>query len=132
MTGQVMTASRLAGKGCCLHAGWPTCCARCCLSPAGPCLCTEASCLTEVGTQECPAPSVPTYSPTPPPANLRRLVLQTGLSITRLDGGVDALYNGTVDAGISTQYSASWNNYQVSGAGALCLGAWLGTVHCSC
>jgi hypothetical protein len=42
-----------------------------------------------------------------------RLVLQTGRSIKRLDGSTNPAYNGTIDAGITTQYSASWNNYQV-------------------
>ena len=39
-----------------------------------------------------------------------RLLLQTGLTLTRLAGG-SVLNNGTRDGGLCTQYAASYNDY---------------------
>jgi hypothetical protein len=41
-----------------------------------------------------------------------RLVVKTGLTLSKLDGS-SAVYNSTMDAGISTQYIDTWNNMQV-------------------
>lgn len=64
----------------------------------------------------CPPPKPP-GTVTPPPPTGTHLVIQTGRSVTRIDGITTASYNGTVDASISTQYIADWNNQQVRGLG---------------
>lgn len=84
----------------------------CCGTHAGHCLCWNAQCLEVLGANTCPDPVVPgTLSPPAPTGT--RVVLQTGKSVAALDGSMVASYNGTIDAGITTQYIASWNNLQV-------------------
>lgn len=41
----------------------------------------------------------------------RRIVFQTGVPLTRLNGSV-AVYNDTVDAAITTQYLADYNQFR--------------------
>jgi hypothetical protein len=76
--------------------------------PGGNCQCTIAACLTELGTPQCPAPEPLGTVHVPPPSGVS-LKLQTGLRVRALNGS-SVLYNGTVDAGISTQYQDTWNN----------------------
>lgn len=65
---------------------------------------------------ESPQPA-PSPSPSPNPEtnnpNITRLTVQTGSTLPYLNGS-SLYYNGTVDPRISTQYNASWNNYQGS------------------
>lgn len=79
--------------------------------PPGHCLCWNAQCLEVLGTKTCPDPVVPGTPSLPAPTG-KRVVLQTGRSVAALDGSTVASYNGTIDAGITTQYIASWNNMQ--------------------
>jgi hypothetical protein len=71
--------------------------------PAPPdfCLCDLDTCLTPLGTKQCNPPEVPGTPHPPPPAGVRAVV-QTGQTVTKLDG-VPLVYNWTVDAGIGTQ-----------------------------
>lgn len=77
--------------------------------PTDLCLCTNAPCMTEVGTPQCTLPTSPPGAPPPPPVPTGvRAVLQAGRQV-KFANGTSAVYNGTVDAAISTQYSDSWN-----------------------
>lgn len=66
-------------------------------------------------TTPSPSPSPPGSSPMPPSPspepydpNLLKIAVQTGRSYKLLNGST-VVYNGTIDAGISTQYNDTWN-----------------------
>lgn len=85
---------------------------------AGFCLCTEAACLSSLGTYICDAPELPSTVHPPPPSpspTQKRVVIQAGMNVPQPDGTL-AYYNDTVDAEISTQYLAPWNDMQVNGS----------------
>ena len=75
------------------------------------CICTIAECLNWIGTRQCQPPRLPGAVDPPPPTG-SHLVIQTGLSLTKLDGTV-GVYNGTIDATVSDQYNGGWNLNQV-------------------
>jgi len=66
-----------------------------------------------------PTPPSPSPSPAPKPSpapfqpNFTTLTVQTGRTLPYLNGS-SLFYNGTIDAGISTQYNDTWNSYQGS------------------
>jgi len=81
------------------------------MSQTDYCLCTMAACLNDVGTPTCDAPEVPGTAHPPAPTGTK-VSIQTGQAVKALNGS-SVTYNGTVDAGISTQYIDAWNYQRV-------------------
>lgn len=57
------------------------------------------------------SPSPPSPPPVPDDPNILRFNVQTGTTVTLLNGS-SVVYNGTIDPRISTQYNESYNSYQ--------------------
>ena len=82
-----------------------------CVPRSGHCLCDIDTCIGSLGYYECNAPEVPGTQHPPPPAGTR-VVVQTGLTLQRVNGST-FYYNSTTDAAISTLYiTEAWNKLQ--------------------